>query len=141
MAQNNSTKVIIADDHPIIRFGIKSNLDRLPGVSVVGEADNGQETLRLVRELSPDVLILDLDMPVIDGAQVLKTLHQEMPGLRILVLSEDYAIYSAARTRTMGASGHFLKTEDLSRLVRSVQRSGRSSGRPSSYVSIGLPGL
>jgi DNA-binding NarL/FixJ family response regulator len=141
MSQIKSIKVIIADDHPIIRFGMKRYLEHAPGVSVVGEAENGQESLRLTRELRPDILILDLDMPVMNGVQVLKILHQEMPALKILVISEDYAEYSSADTKAMGASGHFLKTEDYDRLIKTVRGESKTSHRSNSFMSVGLPGL
>ncbi|RPJ50125.1 MAG: DNA-binding response regulator [Chloroflexi bacterium] len=122
MGQNNSIKVVIADDHPVVRIGIKYHLGLAPGISIVGEAANGLEAIQLVKELSPDVLIVDLRMPLLDGVQVLARLHTEMPGLFILVISEDDDACQPKDTLAMGASGHFLKSQDPRSLIKAVRQ-------------------
>ena len=80
-------RVLIADDHEVVRRGLKQILDEAPDIVVAGEASTGQETLKAVREGDFDVLVLDIAMPELSGMDVLKQLGSLKPGLRILMLS------------------------------------------------------
>ncbi len=80
-------RVLLADDHPVVRSGIRAELDGADGIEVVGEASSGDEALRLVEELRPDVLVLDVVMPGMDGVEATRLLRERHPDLRILALS------------------------------------------------------
>lgn len=80
-------RVLLADDHPVVRSGIRAELDGAEGIEVVGEASSGHEALCLVEELRPDVLVLDVVMPGMDGVEATRLLRERHPDLRILALS------------------------------------------------------
>jgi len=101
--------LLLVDDHPIVRRGIGSCLAKHPNLCVAGEAGDGQEALRKARELLPDIILMDMDMPNMDGLAVTQALRKELPKAKILILSmhrhTDYVI----RTLQCGAMGYVLK--------------------------------
>jgi len=118
-------RVLLADDHPVVRSGIRAELDGAEGIEVVGEASSGDEALRLVEELRPDVLVLDVVMPGMDGVEATRLLQERHPELRILALSayEDneyvFGLLSA------GAVGYVLKEEALDTVVEAIRAASR----------------
>src|SRR5215469_514803 len=121
------TRIIIADDHPLILDGLKALLQDDPTVHVVGEAFDGQSALKLAAELKPDVMILDLSMPGINGVRVAQALRVQSPTCKVLVLSvhEDRAYLR--RLLELGVSGYVLKrsaSEQLITAIRSVAVGG-----------------
>ena len=118
-------RIVIAEDHQIVREGLHFFLDAQPDIEVVGEAANGKEALEIVGEARPDVLLLDLIMPEMDGLEVLRAIDQVAPGVSVLVLTsalDDRMVIPAVRA---GAAGYVLKTvssAELADAVRSVAR-------------------
>ncbi|MFT5142629.1 MAG: DNA-binding NarL/FixJ family response regulator [Rhodothermales bacterium] len=114
-------RVVLADDHPAFREGIAGRLNREPGMEVIGEASNGEGALELTRAQDPDVLVLDLEMPGINGVEVTRRLFQEQARTQVLVLSayedEDY-IFSVLDA---GAAGYLSKQEPLATIVEAVR--------------------
>src|SRR4051794_1671579 len=84
---SNTLKIFVADDHPIVREGLKQIIAKMPDMSVVGEASDGQELLSKLRHQAPDIVLLDISMPGRSGLDVLKQLKTQWPKLRLLVLS------------------------------------------------------
>ncbi|MCK5505298.1 MAG: response regulator transcription factor, partial [Thermodesulfovibrionia bacterium] len=80
-------KIILVDDHKILREGICSLVKGFPDMEVVGEAVEGRSALRLVEELSPDVVIMDISMPVVDGIEATRLIHKQNPEIKIVILS------------------------------------------------------
>ena len=125
-------KVLIADDHTVVRKGIRALLETEPGIEVVGEARDGEDALHKALALKPDVVLMDLVMPVMDGVQATRALKEKLPGAKVLVLTsfaEDRRIVAAIEA---GAAGYLLKDsspEDLVRAIREVHR-GESSLHP-----------
>ncbi|WP_223779023.1 response regulator transcription factor [Streptomyces sp. 135] len=115
-------RVILADDEGIVLEGIRILLERTDDIEVVGVAGNGREALRGVQDLRPDVLLLDLDMPELDGFGVLARLRHETPRPRVVVLTTFGAEEDLARAWEAGADGFLLKASSLSDLVYSVRR-------------------
>lgn len=119
------TRVVIADDHPTFRKGLTALLTSLDGISVVGEASDGQAALTVVAETQPDVVVMDLNMPVLSGVEATRALATTHPDIAILVLTmldEDEAVFAAMRA---GARGYVVKgaeTEDIIRAIESVAR-------------------
>ncbi len=109
-------RVVLADDHALVRAGIRSLLGEIEGVEVVGETGDGREALRLVAELSPDVLLLDIGLPGLNGLDVASRVEQGHPRTRVLVLSmhasEDYV----RQALEAGAAGYLLKDSALEEL-------------------------
>ena len=113
--------VILADDHPALRQGIKTMLEMEGDLKVIDEASDGQEALAKVRELKPDVLVLDVSMPNMSGLDVIRTLAQEETPTRVLALSayddENFIIEMVEA----GAAGYLLKREALETIVEAVR--------------------
>ncbi len=114
-------RIVLADDHPMLRTATSRILQQYPDFEVVGEAADGQQALELSERLHPDVLIVDIRMPVIDGIEVVRLLKGRSPGTKALVLSAyDEKEYVLA-TLKAGASGYLLKTVDLNELAQSIR--------------------
>lgn len=113
-------KVLIADDHAIIRTGLRSILLAEPSLQLIGEATGGNEAIKLVAELNPDVLVLDISMPDLDGISVTKQLKFTYPDLKILILTihEDNALLREAVKS--GASGYILKKAAEADLISAI---------------------
>ena len=118
------TRVVIADDHPVFRRGLKALLDGEDGLSVVGEASDGLEAVSVVLELVPDVVVLDLHMPLLGGVEAAKQMLEALPSLGVLVLTmheDDELVFAAMKA---GARGYLVKTTDDDEIVRAVQAIG-----------------
>jgi len=113
-------KILIADDHAIVRTGLRTLLQGEPTLELVGEASGGYEAIEQVKATSPDILLLDLSMPDLDGIGVTKELKPKFPQLRILILTihEDEALVREAIKA--GASGYILKRAAESELVSAI---------------------
>jgi DNA-binding NarL/FixJ family response regulator len=118
-------RVLIADDHTLVRAGIKSLLEKLPGILVVAEASNGREVLRLAAEHQPQIVLMDIAMPELNGLEATRQLTELHPSVRVVVLSiysDEEHVYQALRA---GASGFLLKgasIEELELAIRSAAR-------------------
>jgi len=113
-------RVLIADDHAIVRAGLRAVLKGEAGMELVGEASGGDEALRLVESLHPDILVLDLSMPDLDGIQVTKRIQSIAPDVRVLILTvheEDALLREAIRA---GAAGYILKHAAEAELISAI---------------------
>ena len=113
-------RILLADDHALVREGMRALLDARPDMEVVGEAGNGEEAVRRARLLEPDVILLDLEMPVMDGITAIHEIKAEQPEARILVItsfSEDERVYRAVKA---GALGYLLKDSSPLELVQAI---------------------
>ena len=115
-------KIVIADDHAIVREGLKRIVSSADGMEVVGEARDGNEVLRRVRDLSFDVLMLDLSMPGRNGMETIKLVRAEKPKLRVLVLSMHQEHQYAVRAIKSGASGYMTKESAPDLLVQAIRK-------------------
>jgi DNA-binding NarL/FixJ family response regulator len=120
-------KILIADDHAIVRAGLRALISDEPGLELVGEAAGGYEAIELVRQTRPDVLVLDLSMPDLDGISVTRAIKPDMPDLHILILTlhEDEALLKEAIKA--GAGGYILKRAAESELISAIQTILRGS--------------
>jgi len=127
-------RVLIVDDHAIVRKGIRALLSEADGFEVVGEAGNGQEAVLRAEESSPDVILMDLLMPGMDGIEATRQITSRRPQARILVLTSfaaDNKVFPAIKA---GASGYLLKDSSPDELVRAIRQVHR--GEPSLHPTI-----
>jgi DNA-binding NarL/FixJ family response regulator len=114
-------RLLLADDHPVVRRGIVSCLGRHPNLQVVGEAADGQEALRKARDLVPDVLMTDMDMPHLTGLAVTETLRKEFPNMKVLMLSTHTSTEFVLRCVRAGANGYVLKQASPDEFVKAIE--------------------
>jgi len=127
-------RVLIVDDHAIVRKGIRALLSEAGGFEVVGEADNGQTAVFLAQETQPDVILMDLLMPGMDGIEATRQITSHQPKARILVLTSfaaDNKVFPAIKA---GATGYLLKDSSPDELVRAIRQVQR--GEPSLHPTI-----
>ena len=117
----NSIKVLVVDDHPVVRRGISACLARHQQMQIVGEAGNGREALRLARELQPDIMLMDIDMPQMNGLAATAALHRELPKIKVLILSMHSNTECVLRVIQSGARGFVLKEATTDELVRAIE--------------------
>jgi two-component system, NarL family, response regulator NreC len=117
-----TVSIVLADDHQIVRKGLSALLEVEADFKVVGEASAGPETVLLVEKLSPNILILDLMMPGLNGLEVIRQLHQQSPSTRVIVLSmysnEAYVLNALKN----GASGYVLKSADMAEIIQAIRQ-------------------
>lgn len=114
-------RVLIVDDHSVVRQGLQMFLALDPEIDVVGEAKNGVEAIRLARHYKPDVVLMDLLMPEMDGVTAIEEIRQELPDIEIIALTsvlEDKAIFDAIR---VGATGYLLKDTESDKLCEAIK--------------------
>jgi DNA-binding NarL/FixJ family response regulator len=121
-AQTEPMRIIITDDHALVRDGLRSMLDDEPGLEVIGEAANGQEALELCRSLKPDLVLMDVRMPEMDGLEATHAIKQELPSTSVLMVTmhenPDYLLEALSA----GAAGYVLKGASGDRLVNAIHR-------------------
>jgi DNA-binding NarL/FixJ family response regulator len=117
----NPIRVVVVDDQAVVRSGLRMILESQPDIEVVGEATNGQEGLDLVAQLDPDVILMDIRMPVLDGLAATRALTARDPNARVLILTTyaaDENIYDALN---VGAAGFFAKTDEPDQILAAVR--------------------
>lgn len=121
-------RIVVVDDHPLMREGLRALLLDVPGIRIVGEAENGRQALDVCRSLAPDLLLLDLNMPVMDGISALPLIRQRWPDIRILALTSRLSEQNAALALDAGADGYVLKSSNSEVLVGAIDT--LLSGKP-----------
>jgi DNA-binding NarL/FixJ family response regulator len=115
-------KILIADDHHVVRRGLVFFLKTQQDIEVIGEAKNGKEAVEMTRDLQPDLVLMDLDMPVMDGIEATKQIKTELPDMKVMILTsfsdQDHVIPAIEA----GAAGYQLKDIEPDELVRAIKR-------------------
>ncbi len=114
-------KIVLADDHPIVRQGLRAAFEVEPGFTIVGEASDGLEAVKLTERLAPDVLVLDLMMPGLNGLEAARQISQRSPKTRIVILSVSAAEPHVLEALRHGAAAYVLKGSSIPDLVRAVR--------------------
>jgi len=114
-------KVIIVDDHDLIRAGIRHMLTDAPGIKVVGETNNGEDVLKLVRESSPDLVLMDIRMPGIGGLEATRKILRFSPDTKILIITACKDDMHPSRLLQIGASGYLTKDASMEEMVKAVR--------------------
>lgn len=127
-------RLLIVDDHVLLRDGIAAILQEQPGISVVGYAQNGRDAIEKVRELNPDVVLMDIAMPVMDGLQATQQIKELWPDVRILILTMHDEPEYVRKIMQAGASGYVLKDVSSDELFCAIQ----TVNHEGSYFSAGV---
>ena len=117
----DTVRVLIADDHPLFREGMRGRLDRVADIAVVGEAASGQEAVELAQKLEPDVILMDIKMPGLNGIEATREIQQASPQIGVLVLTmfeDDDSVFAAMRA---GAKGYLLKDSGGEGVVHAIR--------------------
>jgi two-component system response regulator NreC len=132
---NPVVRILLADDHTIVRQGLKLILSAHGDLQVVGEAANGREAIELAEKLRPDVVLMDVQMPEINGIEATKKMIEANPRIRILILSMHKEAVYVRETLRAGARGYILKDAIDTELLNAVRSVGRGDGYISPAVS------
>jgi DNA-binding NarL/FixJ family response regulator len=133
-----SIRVLIVDDHSVVRQGLRMFLELEPDIELVGEASNGLEALELTRQFKPDVVLMDLLMPKMDGVSATEIIRQELPPTQVIALTsvlEDQAIFDAIR---VGAISYLLKDTESEKLCDAIRAAAAGEVRLSPEVAARL---
>lgn len=133
-------RIVIADDHPIFRAGLQGLLSAQEDFEVVGEAANGKEAVAVVRHATPDVLLVDLQMPELDGVGAIRQIREVAPATRILVLTTYDSDGDILRAVEAGASGYLLKDTPREELFKAIRATARGDSALSPAVASKLIG-
>lgn len=133
-------RVLLADDHPLLREGVKACLATAPGIEIVGEVADGTEVVSRARELVPDVVLMDLNMPQLNGLEATERLRRELPQVRILVFTIHHEPQYVAQLLRAGAHGYVTKDAPPDELMTALRRVGRGGTYFSSEVAQGFLG-
>lgn len=116
-------KVIIADDHRMVREGLRSLLDQCGRIEVMGEADNGRDAVQLSKEACPDIILMDISMPLLNGLEATRQIHRDCPNVRVIALSvhdDEEFIRKMLAAGAMGYITKYSRAEDLIQAIYSV---------------------
>ncbi len=117
-----SIRLLIADDHALVRSGLRSMLEREPGIEIVGEARNGREAVELCRSLRPNLVLMDVRMPDMDGLEATRAIKRQLPEIGVLMVTmHENRDYMLEATKA-GAAGYVLKDAPRDELVDAVRR-------------------
>jgi DNA-binding NarL/FixJ family response regulator len=128
-------RVLIADDHPVVRDGLRAMLATQPDMELVGEAATGTEAVASASALRPDVVLMDLQMPQLDGPAAIATLRDKEPGVRVLVLSTFGSDADITRAIDAGATGYLLKDAPREQLFSAIRAAARGESALSPSVA------
>ena len=129
-----SIRIIVADDHRIVRNGLRTLLNAEPDIDVIADAENGRKTIQLTRELSPDVVLMDITMPDLNGFETTRQILAEIPQVKIVALSMHHHEQFVSGMFMAGASGYLLKDCSVEELTAAI----RAATKGEVYLSPGV---
>lgn len=114
-------RLLIADDHQLMRQGLRAMLSKAPDVEIIGEARDGREAVELAERLQPDIVLMDIAMPIMDGLRAAERIHAEPDGPRVVMLSMYSDAMLVQRALQIGASGYLIKNGSLNELLSAIR--------------------
>ena len=133
-------RILMADDHPVVRAGIRGMLETQPDFEVIAEAENGQEAVASASKLKPDVILMDLRMPQMEGVEAIGKIKESQPEIHILVLTTYDTDADIVRAVEAGATGYLLKDAPREELFRAVRATARGEAVLAPIVAARLMG-
>ncbi len=132
--KSRKLRILLVDDHAVVRQGLSMILGAQEGIEIVGEASDGEEAVQLAKEIEPDVILMDISMPGIDGIEATRRIHTEQPEIRIICLSmfEDHDMASAALQS--GAADYLTKSGDTDLLLSVIRGEGKGAFRAKRFT-------
>lgn len=121
MTEQQTIRVLLVDDHPLVLDGIRARLENVDGIEVVGEANNGLEALDRARDLNPAVVLMDVSMPVMNGLEATLKFQQDFPAVKVLILSMHDNKEYILQLMQSGASGYILKDVSSDELIKAIE--------------------
>jgi len=121
MNEKNKIKVIIADDHPLVRHGIKTVFEAYDEIALVGEAENGKQAIEMCEKLRPGIVLMDLVMPILDGVEATTRLIERWPDIKIIVLTSFNDMDLIKKSLKAGAVSYVLKNISGAKLVKTIK--------------------
>ena len=122
MTDDSRVRVLIVDDHPVVRFGLAAIIRLQPDMEVIGEAESGEEACRICREQSPDVVLMDLRLPRLSGVDAIRTIRETTPGIRFIVLTTYDGDEDIRRALDAGAQAYLLKAMSHSEVTDAIRK-------------------
>lgn len=128
----NKITIVLADDHTVVRQGLKALLEAQPDMAVVGEASNGRQAMQITRKLAPDVVVMDIAMPSLNGLEATRQIMRTLPSAKVLILSSYNDDEYVSQLTDAGAAGYLLKQTAATDLIRAIRevRKGKSFFSP-----------
>lgn len=121
MTEGNKIKIIITDDHALFRAGVKTSIGHYPDVEFIGEAENGMQLLNLVKFLQPDVILLDIQMPIMDGIATLPEVKKILPDVKIIMLTMNDDVSMISKLMEIGANSYLTKNSDSETIYKAIK--------------------
>jgi two-component system, NarL family, response regulator LiaR len=118
-------RVLLVDDHAVVRKGLRALLDREPGIDVAGEAENGEQAVRIASRLGPDVILMDLEMPGMGGIEATRQITEQHPDTRVVILTSHAAEEDVFPALKAGAQGYLLKHSAPEEVLRAIHQARR----------------
>ena len=116
-----SVRIIVADDHAVVRQGIRRILETRPGWEICGEAENGQEAVRLAEELNPEAIIMDVSMPTMNGLEATREIARRKANIPVLIFTMHDSASMTAAANQVGARGLVTKSDAIRHLIRALE--------------------
>lgn len=120
----DKTRLLMVEDHKLLRMGLKSILEKYPNIEVIGEADNGEDSIELTKQLKPDVVLMDIGLPGMDGIQATKKIKEQNPNVKVIILTSHTDRKEVLQSVSVGASAYMvkdIKTEFMIMVIQSVK--------------------
>jgi len=118
---NEEINIVLADDHPLVQDGIRTRLEEIQGLNVIGMADNGEDLIKIAEDLKPDIVITDISMPKINGLEATRLLTQKQPQIKILILTMHDNKEYMQNAIDSGAHGYMLKDQPAGEMIEAVK--------------------
>jgi DNA-binding NarL/FixJ family response regulator len=128
-------RVLIADDHTVVRQGLRVLLEAEPDITIVGEAETGRQAVQMIKKITPDVVVMDIAMPLLNGLEATRQISKEVPTVKVLILSSYSDDEYVHQLTEAGAAGYLLKQTAATELIRAIREAKKGNAYFSPAIS------